>query len=106
MRTLFSIAKEYAIRIQNGRTPRDIMDHLKGEMEELDQEVNDHTLGHERGEDGIVGEAIDMIQCGIDLILSTNPDITEEELNKVMERKCQKWYDYYHDNIHRSTRRD
>lgn len=49
----------------------------------------------EPGEDGIVGEAIDVALCAIDLTWVSSPNTTEEELEEyvteVIKRKLRKW---------------
>ena len=47
------------------------------------------------GEDGVVGESIDMIICLFDLIFKTNPDITHEEITAYTEKKLKKWKTLY-----------
>lgn len=92
---IVSIVRRYSPEIKNGRTLQDILNHLIGETEETQDEIAKIAKGERAGDDGVVGEAIDMIQCGIDLIFSTRPDISDEEIADIMENKCEKWYRLY-----------
>ena len=58
---------------------------------ELLEEVDSNSAG----EDGVVGESIDMIICLFDLIFKTNPDITHEEITAYTEKKLKKWKTLY-----------
>jgi hypothetical protein len=63
------------------------------EVAELEIELDLHERDEPAGPDGIVGEAIDVIACLLDLIIVHCPSITEEDLNVLMRLKCQKWAD-------------
>jgi hypothetical protein len=70
-----------------------VLAHVMEEVGELSQEVI-IAAGHsykEPGEDGVVGEAVDAILCVVDLIRIHNPNITEEQINKIAEQKLAKW---------------
>lgn len=95
--TLVSIVKAYSQEIENGRTPVDILAHLKSEVLELQQEVEKKMEGFDPGDDGIPGESIDIILCALDLIYVTEPDITEQQLLELADRKCRKWKSKYFD---------
>ena len=43
------------------------------------------------GVDGVVGEAVDVMLCLLDLIHKYDPTITKEQINALAEAKCQKW---------------
>lgn len=66
-------------------------------MVELDEEISKVEQGLPEGEDGVVGECMDNIACHLDMIFQHKPDITDEELEAVMEAKCAKWADRYRD---------
>lgn len=83
--TIQNIVRKYSEEIQNDRTMQDIVDHLKSEVEELEEELITPGI------DGIVGEAIDIITCALDAIYKHNPNITNEELNQITLNKCEKW---------------
>lgn len=79
--------------IKNNRTIENILTHLTTEVGELAEEVQ-IELGHcrkERGEDGVVGEAIDVILCAIDIIRVHDPFLSEETLLEMMDSKISKW---------------
>ena len=81
--------------IQDGRTLKDVFTYGVEEMGELATEVNIAT-GFSRkapGKDGIVGEAIDVITCMIDLIHLYRPEMTEQDLKAIVNIKLQKWVD-------------
>lgn len=79
--------------IQNGRSIKDILAYAVEEMGELATEVNIETgySSKEPGKDGIVGEAIDVIICLVDLIKVSNPTVTERELQIICNNKLLKW---------------
>lgn len=87
----------YSNEIQNSRTATSIFDHLISEVNELSEEVNLAEMKRPAGEDGITGEAIDVILCAVDLIHRVNPAITEEELQAIAARKLEKWKRLYAD---------
>lgn len=90
--SLYSIVSQFSDRVNDGRTLRDIFTHAEGEMRELDSDVGAIMSGtSDPGPDGILGEAIDVIACMMDLIRKQYPDITDEELEWKMTEKCAKW---------------
>ncbi len=89
--SLVKIVFDYSNRIHNNRTIETIFDHAYSEVKELEAEI---ALG-DTGEDGIVGEAIDVIQCMLDIIHKHNPACTEEYLENLMLQKCEKWQRIY-----------
>lgn len=66
---------------------------LASEVGELAQEVDVEIGGtyKEKGEDGIVGEAVDAIITLFDLIQTHDPTFTEEDLLNYGMKKLQKW---------------
>lgn len=93
--SLIQIVDQYAKQVQDGRNYRDIFRHLISEVNELNQEVIWEAEKLPPGDDGVVGECIDVIACCIDIILQKNKDIPLERLEPILEemlaRKCQKW---------------
>ena len=87
MSQMTAIVRRYTRLIRNGRTPKTIIAHMRGEVEELQDEIN----GTGDGRDGIVGESIDIVACALDLVFEVKPDITDEEIDAIMEAKCAKW---------------
>ena len=76
--------------IDSDRNIHTVLNHLNGEVVELNDAVIDNI-----GEDGVMGESVDVIICAVDAIYQDNPHITYEEiLNKVME-KLAKWKRIY-----------
>lgn len=75
------------------RTPYSILASATSELGELAQEVmiNQHHSYKQPGTDGIIGEAIDVIACLLDLIHKVDPSITEKELERIAATKCIKW---------------
>ena len=80
--------------IKNGRSLNDIFTYTIAEIGELAEEVNIVTgySSKQPGTDGIVGEAIDSIICLVDLIKNYQPNISEDEINYILNKKLQKWY--------------
>lgn len=91
------------VRLNNGRTYGTILDHAKGEMVELEIEVNKFLNEQEPGKDGIVGEAIDVILCMVDLIYQKNPTISKEYLYMLICEKLDKWERLYADGPVKTT---
>lgn len=77
------------------RSMYSILASSMSEMGELGQEVsiNQSESYKEKGSDGVIGEAIDVILCMYDIIYKENKNITEEELNSYAMKKIQKWVD-------------
>lgn len=94
------IVRHFAGEIQNGRNLFDIFDHGEKEMVELAEELGLAHAGRPSGPDGIVGEAIDVMACMLDMIFVYQPDITTEEIAAMMLAKCEKWARRYKDNVH------
>lgn len=93
--TMVETILKYSRQIDNGRTVRSTFKHAEGEMAELDLEITLKATGLRSGEDGVIGEAMDVINCLIDLVYQINPNITEAELVAIQERKCAKWATKY-----------
>lgn len=77
--------------IKDGRAARFVYQHACSEMDELDAEIVQKQNGLEPGPDGIVGEAIDVILCMLDLIHLERPEMTEAEIAAYAEIKLAKW---------------
>lgn len=95
----FDIVRFFSKEIQNGRSLADIMRHTKSEMAELDDELALVEAGAEEGKDGIVGEAIDVIACMMDLIFVHAPNTTDAQLTLLLLQKCEKWARRYKDSV-------
>ena len=93
------IVRFYARSIHNGRTARNIFNHARGELKELEDELDLKDQGEAPGPDGVIGEAVDVMQCMLDLIFHERPDITDEEIDTLMRTKCVKWRAWYSNSI-------
>lgn len=84
-------------KIQDGRSAHFIKKHLLEEVEELLDEFTKRDAGLPPGKDGIMGEAVDVALCAIDLAAHEieDPDKRLEIVNEVVVRKLQKWIDKY-----------
>lgn len=89
--SLYSIVSEYSDRVNDSRQNQDIFQHGAGEMVELQSEILLDRVGLAPGPDGILGEAIDVIACMMDIIRKNYPSITDEQLEWKMLEKCEKW---------------
>jgi hypothetical protein len=90
---IFDLTKSYGDSIKNGRTPLQIYNHSTTEINELVEEISNHVRGLPAGEDGIIGESIDVILCMIDLIQTYDSSFTNEDFMKYCEKKLNKWRD-------------
>jgi hypothetical protein len=94
----FDVAK-----VVQPRSRMEVLTALTEEYSELAREVliKEGFSKDKVGEDGIIGEAVDVMTCALDLIYIDNPNVTEEEIMKVVERKLAKWkfkkFDYEKD---------
>lgn len=87
MSQLLEIVRHYALGIKNGRTAADAFRHLKSEVVELEDELA--TGG--AGVDGIKGEVMDIINCALDVLFLSHPEVSFDEIDALMEAKCAKW---------------
>jgi hypothetical protein len=93
------IVRHYAALIQNGRTVSDASRHARLEHDELDEEIRLKSEGQSAGPDGIVGEAVDLMLCALDIVFVEAPLTTNEEICRIMLTKCEKWARRYKDSI-------
>lgn len=79
--------------VDDGRSVTDILIHLTTEVGELAEEVqiSQGKSYKPRGEDGIVGEAIDIILCALDIIHKTDPNMDELDIEIYAKMKLNKW---------------
>lgn len=99
MTTLFSVINETSFaadaesNFNHNRDESAVMMHLMEEVGEVALEISIHngTSYKKPSEDGVVGEAIDVIINALDLIHVHNPDLTEQDLIAIATRKCNKW---------------
>lgn len=86
-------ALETTKEIKNDRTMQDILTHLMTEVGELAQEIQiaEGKSYKKHGADGVVGEAIDVIACAIDIISQYDSNLDEDMLTYILIKKLQKW---------------
>lgn len=91
--SMWQVVVDFSDRIKDNRVESDILTHTMTEMGELAQEVQIFQgKSYKRpGKDGIVGEAVDLIICGMDMIRRHAPTVTEKELIDITWNKCFKW---------------
>lgn len=79
------------------RTKYEVLASLVEEVGELATEVaiEQGYSKKEQGKDGIIGEAVDVITCALDLIWISSPNVTDKELEdeimRLVKKKLQKW---------------
>lgn len=90
---MIQIVFDASEKIKDNRTQHSVLGFLMEEVGELALEVNiaNGASYKEEGEDGIIGEAIDVIAVALDMIYITNPNITKKEINKKLAIKTDKW---------------
>lgn len=77
--------------IDSPRTTKTIFNHLMSETDELYVEL----YGNVEGEDGVIGEAVDVILCAMDIIYKEKPNVIEADIMEVVKRKLDKWQRVY-----------
>ncbi len=96
MENLLNLVIGYCDRIDNGRDQRVILDSILDESDELATEVMCKAQGSpENPEDGVFGEAVDILISTIDMIRSERKDVPLAdliaEIEAYAEKKCRKW---------------
>lgn len=89
VKTVFDVSSE----IIDGRTTDDVLSKLFEEVGELAVEVRikNGKCYKVAGKDGIIGESVDVINCALDMIYLENPNLTEEDLIPIFQKKLDKW---------------
>lgn len=79
--------------VEGKRTPHSTLAYLLEEAGELATEVNIRQGFSKKdpGEDGVIGEAVDVILCAIDLIYQDNPFTTSYDIEEIIKNKLNKW---------------
>lgn len=79
--------------VQDFRTTQDVLIHAMTELGELALEVQiDQGKSYKTaGPDGIVGEALDVIACMVDMVYVHSPLLTEHDLINMLQPKLVKW---------------
>lgn len=70
-----------------------IMHSVTEEAGELATEVS-ISLGYKNrgpGNDGVIGESIDVILSAVDMIYAADPNITINDIQAIVANKCRKW---------------
>jgi hypothetical protein len=88
---LIELVLGYCRTIRDGRDTYCVYRHFLSEVDELQVEIDRDLLEEPAGEDGIIGESVDVILCALDLIYQQNPRITPDEIIAIAARKCEKW---------------
>ncbi len=91
--TLINETFKYSDQIKNGRNSFYVLSKCTEELGELSVEVQikEGVSYKQAGKDGVVGEAIDLITCLIDMIHINYPELTEEDLLAIAIPKLEKW---------------
>jgi hypothetical protein len=93
--SLIAIVVRWAEQIKNGRTVTTVLDAIKSEVVELEEEVGFVGGDAEPGPDGIFGESVDIIAGAIDMIWLVRPNVSATELEievaTYLDKKCAKW---------------
>jgi NTP pyrophosphatase (non-canonical NTP hydrolase) len=86
---IFKISEQ----VKNDRNITNVMLSTMSEIGELSTEVEIHSgISYKTpSDDGVFGEAIDCIICLVDLIKTHNPDVTIQEIEEYVKKKCNKW---------------
>lgn len=98
--TLVSLVQAGSRKADEELPPRNlhsVLAHLASEVGELAEEVNINAGFSTKvpGKDGIIGEAVDVIQCALDAIHVADPTITEAQLMAIVQEKINKWLTNY-----------
>lgn len=80
-----------ASEIHNSRNIASVFTHLQTEVFELHVEVDNVICGKDAGEDGVIGEAVDIVICAIDIIYQSQHNISENEIAAIVSKKLAKW---------------
>lgn len=93
MKTLITETFNYSDQVHNNRNPFYVLLKCTEELGELSEEVQiaAGVSYKQPGKDGIVGEAIDLITCALDMIHITHPELTEEDILAIAIPKLEKW---------------
>ena len=79
--------------IEKERTIESSLIYAMSEMGELSEEllkISGHSIKPENS-DGVIGEAIDVIVCLLDIIQLHSKNITGEEIETIIQNKITKW---------------
>lgn len=99
---LYSLVKTASLKVDaieaKPRTRYSVYASAQSEMGELADEIRilEGDLNKEVGPDGVIGEAVvgkavDVIACMLDLIHVHDPDVAAGVVHSLMQNKLQKW---------------
>lgn len=91
--TLFQTIQLTSESIEDNRGVPYVLAHTMEEVGELAKEVAIEYLnsGKTPDSDGIIGETVDAIICLVDLLYVHSPELEEEDIIKVANKKLAKW---------------
>ena len=92
--TLISEIVKTSIQVQNQRSIDDVLIHAMTELGELAEEVQiaQGNSYKQSGPDGVIGEALDVIACMVDVIYLYGGVLADEEhMLSVIRPKLEKW---------------
>jgi len=80
-------------RVVIGRNKYEVLSALMEEVGELATEVAvQEGYSHKpQGKDGILGEAIDVMICAVDMIYVSYPNLPKGVVEKILIQKLEKW---------------
>lgn len=94
--SLFDVVKAASLKVDNAprkRSTYSVLAKLTSEIGELADEVAivNNDSYKTPGEDGLFGEAVDVLLATLDLLHIYDPNITEEQLMEYAKTKGKKW---------------
>jgi len=96
MKTLVNQCLATSRHVVDGRNRFISLAHASEELGELSEQVLiEEGVSYKEPKEGVIGEAIDLIICGLDLIYLTKPTITEAEIMAIADTKLNKWRDHF-----------
>lgn len=93
--SFLNLSLSYCRMVDNGRTIQSTLDHMCKEVVELQEEVIKYRDDLPPGDDGVIGEAIDVMICACDIIYQKNPSISSDYLMTLIHAKLDKWKTVY-----------
>lgn len=93
MTSLINTSFAVSDKIDNSRTIENVLTHMTTEVGELALEISiaQGRSYKDASEDGVVGEAVDVILCALDIIRIYDTAITEADILAIANRKLAKW---------------
>ena len=93
--SLVAIVTRWADRIHNDRTLETVLQSIRGETDEIEEEIVLLRQGSPSGPDGVFGECVDVIASTLDMVREVRPDADiddlEVEVARYLDKKCEKW---------------